>query len=119
MGSKKPLRRPGAPFSTSFLRLTLSQYGKAFANLFSLSYDAINGMKKKGLVDHIENFKGKVVVGNDIQDLFNQIYKLSENVDCLLSASEKLNCELLIVRNINQNLQNRTVNLEKQQSKSE
>ena len=39
-----------------------------FANLFSLSYDAINGMKKKDLVDHIENLKGKVeVVGSDIQ----------------------------------------------------
>ena len=29
LGSKKSLR-PGAPFSTSFLRLTLSQYRKAF-----------------------------------------------------------------------------------------
>ena len=47
-----------------------------FVNLFSLSYDAINGMKKKDLVDHIENLKGKVVFGNDIQGLFNQISKL-------------------------------------------
>ena len=37
----------------------------SFVNLFSLSYDAINGMKKKDLVDHIENVKGKLV-GNDI-----------------------------------------------------
>ena len=36
-------------------------------NIFNLSYDTINGMKKKDLVDHIENLKGKVVVGNDIQ----------------------------------------------------
>ena len=56
-----------------------------FINLFSLSYDAINGMKKNDLVDHIENLKGKVVVGNDIQGLFNQISKFSENVDCLVS----------------------------------
>ena len=90
-----------------------------FVNLFSLSYDAINGMKKKDLVDHIENLKGKVVVGNDIQGLFNQISKLSENVDRLMTANEKLNSELLIVRNVNQNLQNRIINLEKQQSKSE
>ena len=88
-------------------------------NLFSLSYDAINGMKKKDLVDHIENLKGKVVVGNDIQGLFNQISKLSENVDRFVTANGKLNSELLIVRNINQNLQNRITNLEKQQSKSE
>ena len=90
-----------------------------FINLFSLSYDAINGMKKKDLVDHIENLKGKVVVENDIQGLFNQISKLSENVDRLVTANKKLNSELLIVRNVNRNLQNRIINLEKQQSKSE
>ena len=78
-------------------------------NLFSLSYDTINGMKKKDLVDHIENLKGKVVIGNDIQGLFNQISKLSEDVDQLVTADEKLNCELLIVRNVNQNLEE-TVN---------
>ena len=74
-------------------------------SLFSLSYDTINGMKKKDLVDHIENLKGKVVIGNDIQGLFNLISKLSENVDRLVTANEKLNSELLIVRNVNQNLE--------------
>ena len=88
-------------------------------NLFSLSYDAINGMKKKDLVDHIDNLNGKVVIGNDIQGLFNQISKLSENVDRFVTANGKLNSELLIVRNVNQNLQNRIINLEKQQSKLE
>ena len=90
-----------------------------FVNLFSLSSDTVNGMKKKDLVHHIEKLKGKVVIGNDIQGLFNQISKLSENVDRLMIANKKLNSELLIVRNINQNLQNRITNLEKQQSKSE
>ena len=55
------------------------------------------------------------MIGNDIQGLFNQISKLSENLDRLLTANEKLNSELLIVRNVNQNLQNRIINLEKQQ----
>ena len=68
-----------------------------FVNLFSLSYDAINEMKKKDLVDHIDNLNGKVVVGNDIQGLFNQISKLSENVDHFVTANGKLNNELLIV----------------------
>ena len=76
----------------------------SFVNLFSLSYDAINGIKKKDLVDHIENLKGKVVVGNNIQRLFNQISKLSENVDRLVTANNKLNSELLSVRNVNQNI---------------
>ena len=91
----------------------------SFVNPFSLSYDAINGMKKKDLVDHIDNLNGKVVVGNDIQGLFNQISKLSQNVDRFVTANGKLNSELLIVRNVNQNLQNRIINLEKQQSKLE
>ena len=59
------------------------------------------------------------MVGNDIQGLFNQISNLSEDVDRLVTANEKFNIELLIVRNVNQNLQNRIVNLEKPQSKSE
>ena len=90
-----------------------------FVNLFGLLYDAINGMKKKNLVDHIENLKVKVVIGNNIQGLFNQISKLSQNVDYLVTANEKLNSELLIVRNASQNLQNRIMNLEIQQFKSE
>ena len=88
-------------------------------NLFSLSYDAINGMKKKDLVDHIENLKGKVAVSNDIQGLLlNQTSKISENVYRLVTANKKLNSDLLIVTNVNQNFQNRIINLEKQQSKS-
>ena len=69
-------------------------------------------MKKKDLVDHIENLKGKVVIGNDIQGLFNQISKLLGNVVRHVTANEKLINELLIVRNVNENLQNRIVNLE-------
>ena len=70
-------------------------------------------MKKKDLVDHIENLKRKAVVGNNIQGLFNQISKLSEVVDCLVTTNEKLNSVLLIVRNVNQNLQSRIINLKK------
>ena len=88
-----------------------------FVNLFRLSCNATNGMKKKNIADRIKNLKEKVVVGNDIQGLFNQISKLSENVDRLVTANEKLKSRLLIVINVNQNLQNRIVNLKKQQYK--
>ena len=64
-----------------------------FVNLFSLSYDAFNGMKKKDLVDYIDNLKGNVVVGNDIQELYNEISKFFETVDSLVTANEKLNSE--------------------------
>ena len=59
------------------------------------------------------------MIGNDIQGLYNQISRLSENVDRLATANGKLNSELLIVRNVNPNLQTRKINLEKQQSKLE
>ena len=71
-------------------------------------------MKKKDLVGYIKNLKGKVIVGNDIQGLYIQISKLSKNVDPLATANKKQNSELLIVRNVNQNFQNRIINLEKQ-----
>ena len=38
-------------------------------------YDVINGMKKKDLVNHIDNLEGKVVAGNDIESLFQQTSK--------------------------------------------
>ena len=40
-----------------------------FINSFSLSNDAINGRKKKDLICHIENMKGKVIVGKNNQCL--------------------------------------------------
>ena len=60
------------------------------------------------------------MVDNDIQSLYNQIAKLLENVDRFMTtANRKLNSELLIIRNINDNLQKRISNPEKQQSNSE
>lgn len=59
------------------------------------------------------------MVGNDIQRLFKQISICSEKIDRLLNAAEKLKRGLMMVRNVHNNLQNRILNLEKQQSKSE
>ena len=59
------------------------------------------------------------MVGNDIQCLFKQISICSEKIDRLLNAAEKLKRGLMMVRNVHNNLQNRILNLEKQQSKSE
>ena len=57
-------------------------------------------MKKKSLVDPIENLKSKVVAGSNIQGLYKLISNCSENVDCLLNTTEKLNSESVIVRNV-------------------
>ena len=57
--------------------------------------------------------------GTDIQRLFKKISICSEKIDRLLNAAEKLKRGLMMVRNVHNNLQNRILNLEKQQSKSE
>ena len=54
----------------------------------------------------------------DIQSLYNEISKLLENVNRFVAANKKLNSELMIIRNIKDNLQKIIVNLEKQQSNS-
>ena len=92
---------------------------KDYVNLFDLTYDAINAIKKKDLVEYIEKMKGKVVADNQIQNLCNKIANLSDNVESLVSTNERLNSELTIVKNVDNVLKNRIVNLEKELSKNE
>ena len=92
---------------------------KDYVNLFDLTYDAINAIKKKDLVEYIEKMKGKVVADNQIQNLCNKIANLSDNVESLVSTNERLNIELTIVKNVDNVLKNRIVNLEKELSKNE
>ena len=87
---------------------------KDYVNLCYLTYDAINAIRKKDLVDYIEKIKGKVAADN--QNLCNEIANLSDNVKSLVSTNERLTSELYNVNNI---LENRIVNLEKQLSKNE
>ena len=63
--------------------------------------------------------KGKVVADNQIQNLCNEIANLSDNVKSLLSTNARLTSELSIVKNMNNVVENRIVNLEKQLPKNE
>ena len=81
--------------------------GKDYVNLFYLTYDAINVIKKKDLVNYIEKMKGKVVTDNQIQSLCNEITNLSDNVKSLVSNNERLTSELSIVKNVNNVLENK------------
>ena len=93
--------------------------GKDYVNLFDLTYDTINAIKKKDLVDYIEKMKGKIVADNHIQNLCNEIANLSDQVKNLVSTNERLTSELSVVKNVNNILENRIVNLKKQLSKNE
>ena len=87
--------------------------GKDYANLFDLTYDAINAIKKTDLVDYIKKMKSKVVADNQIQNQCNEIANLSDNVQNLVSTNEILTSELSIVKNVSNVLENRIVNFEK------
>ena len=93
--------------------------GNDYVNLFDLTYDVINAIKKKDLVDYIEKMKGKVVADNQIQNLCSEIANFSDNVKSLVSTNEGLTSELTVVKNVNSILEIRVVNLEKQLSKNE
>ena len=88
-------------------------------NLLKMSCDDINSMRKKDLVEQIEKMKGKVIFDSHVKGLCNQIEKLTESLNQITAANEKIISELVIAKNVNVNLENRIVNLEKLQVKAE
>ena len=82
-------------------------------NLFELSFDAINTMKKKDLVSRIEKLKGKVIVDNNIKNLCDQASRLSENLSKLMELNEKLSSQFIVVKKVNALLEKRVEGLKK------
>ena len=75
------------------------------SNFFYLTYDVINAIKKKDLVDYIEKMKGKVVTDKQIQNLCSEIASLTEktenlteNVISLLNTNERVTSELMSIK---------------------
>ena len=69
-------------------------------NLFDLSYDQINVMKKIDLVNHIENLKGKVTVDFAIKRVCDEISQLSTLGNNLMSVNEKRSSQPMVISNI-------------------
>ena len=86
-------------------------------NLFDLSYAQMNAAKKKDLVNHIENLKGKVTVCAIIKRLCDEISQLSTSANNLMRENGNISSQLMIVSNINALLVIRVTELEKQQAK--
>ena len=84
-------------------------------NLLEMSYDGINSMRQKD----IEKMRGKVIFDSHIKDLCNQTEKLTESLNQLMAANEKITSKLIVVKNVNVNLENQIVNLEKLNTKAE
>ena len=92
---------------------------KNITNLFELSFNAINVMKKKDLASEIEELKRKVIVDNNIKNLCDQVSHLSENLAKLMESNEKLSGQFIVVKNINTLLEKRIAELEKSQAEVE
>ena len=88
-------------------------------NLFHLSYDQINAMKKKDLVNRIENLRGKVTVDATVKELCNEISQLSTSVNNLMTENGKISSQLMVVSNVNTLLVTHVTELEKQNAKME
>ena len=78
-------------------------------NIFELSFDEINAMKKKDLVSEIEKLKGKVAVDNNIKNLRDQISRLSENLVKLMDSNEQLSSQFMVIKNVNSLLEKRVI----------
>ena len=70
-------------------------------NLFELSFEEINVMKKRDLVSKIEKLKGKFIVDNNIKNLCDQVSRLSENLTKLMESNEKLSSQFIVVKKVN------------------
>ena len=88
-------------------------------NLFTLAELAINSVKEPELVPKVIALKEKVIMDTDISNLCNQISKLNDIITQLHSTNEKIRSELAVVKNVNEKLEVRIINLEKNQAKSE
>ena len=88
-------------------------------NILNLSESALNSLKKSDLVQKILDLKGKVIVDTDLHKLSDQIHKLTEMIDQISAENRKLTSELVITKNVNSRLEERIINLEKNQAKGE
>ena len=89
-------------------------------NLFELSYDNINAMKKRDFVDQIEKMRGKVIVGSYKKDLCHQIEKLTKRLNNVMATNKKIASKFFIVKNINSNLKKKCITaLGKSRAKAE
>ena len=87
-------------------------------NLFKLSFNENNTMKKKDLVSKNEKLKWKVAVDNNIKNLCDQVSCLSENLAKLMESNEKLSSQFIFVKKVNTLLKKCVTELEKSQAKA-
>ena len=97
----------------------LIKMSESSANVLNLSESALNSLKRAELVQKILDLKGKVIVDAELHKLSDQISKLTEAVDQILLENRKLRSELAITQNVNNRLEEKIINSEKNKVKGE
>ena len=93
--------------------------GNGNQNLFDLSENAINQLKKPELVKKILELKGRVTVDAAILGLCDQIKNLTETASRTLDKHEQQNSQILIYKNVNKHFEEKVTKLKKAQAMSE
>ena len=71
---------------------------KISPNILNSSESALNSLKKSDLVQKILDFKRKVFVGADLQNLCQKIKRLTENMIQIVVENKKLQSDIVIVK---------------------
>ena len=97
----------------------ITKMGESSTNILNLSEPALNSLTKSDLVQRILDLKRKVIVDTDLHKVSDQIHKLTEMIDKISAENRKLTSELVITKNVNRRLEERIINLKKNQAKGE
>ena len=73
----------------------------------------MNSLKKSDFVQNILDHKGKVVVDADLYKLCENIERLTKRINQIVSENKKLQNDIVIVKNVNHNLENKSLSWKK------
>ena len=95
----------------------LFRIGESSTNLLNLSESALNSLEKSDLIQKILHLKGKVVIDADLHKLCEKIKRLTESMNQIVAENKKLQSDIAIMKNVNRELEDKIVYLEKKSAK--
>ena len=91
--------------------------GESSTNILNLSEFALNSLKKSDLIQKILDLKGKVVIDADLHKLCEKIERLTKSMNQIVAENKKLQSDIAIMKNVNRELEDNIVYLEKKSAK--
>ena len=91
--------------------------GESSTNILNLSVSALNSLKKSDLIQKILDLKGTVVIDADLHKLCEKIERLTKSMNQIVAENKKLQSDIAIMKNVNRELEDKIVYLEKKSAK--